>query len=172
MCYAGKLSLAGEVFQNLTADQIQSSLQYDPGNRLVIREVSGYSKFAIWTWFVIWVSAFELYLSFASLRQSASPRLAKTNGNPTKRIIRILTTKSAAGSHLTYEKELLNSRKNSNFHKTNHPGFPHGLPPMTQITTSFAYMPRMTLLSFPRSFYLLVTKSKVRYSSLTGVTRW
>jgi hypothetical protein len=94
--------------------------------------------------------AFELYLSFASLRQSASPRLAiingkpmkrivrtlitkrqsasprlaKTNGNPTKRIVRILTTKSAAGSHLTYEKDQLNSRKDSNFCKTNHPGFP------------------------------------------------
>jgi hypothetical protein len=61
--------------------------------------------------FVIWALAFELYLSFASMRQSASPRLAIIDGNPTKRIVRILTTKSAAGSHLTYEKELLNSGK-------------------------------------------------------------
>jgi len=82
----------------------------------------------LWS-FVIWVLAFELYLSFASLRQFASPRLAEINGNPTKRIVRILTTKSAAGSHPTYEKDLLNSRKNSHFCKTNHPGFPHGLPP-------------------------------------------
>jgi hypothetical protein len=42
----------------------------------------------------------------------------------TKRIVRILTTESAAGSRLTYEKELLDSRKNSHFYKTNHPGFP------------------------------------------------
>jgi hypothetical protein len=42
----------------------------------------------------------------------------------TKRIVRILTTESAAGGRLTYEKELLNSRKNSRFYKTNHPGFP------------------------------------------------
>jgi len=28
--------------------------------------------FVIWTWFVIWALAFELYLSFASLRESAS----------------------------------------------------------------------------------------------------
>jgi hypothetical protein len=76
-----------------------------------------------------WALAFYLYLSFASMRQSASPRLAKINGKPTKRIVRILTTKSPAGSRLTYEKELLNSRKNSHFYKTNHPGFPHGLPP-------------------------------------------
>ena len=110
--------------------------------------------FVIWTWFVIWALAFELYLSFASMRQSASPRLAKVDGNPTKRIVRtlaikhqsasprlakidgnptkrivrILTAKSAAGSHLTYEKELLNSGKNSHFYKTNHPGFPRALP--------------------------------------------
>jgi hypothetical protein len=42
----------------------------------------------------------------------------------TKRIVRILTTESAAGSRLTYEKELLDSRKNSHFYKTNHAGFP------------------------------------------------
>jgi hypothetical protein len=42
----------------------------------------------------------------------------------TKRILRTLTTESAAGSRLTYEKELLDSRKNSYFYKTNHPGFP------------------------------------------------
>jgi len=42
----------------------------------------------------------------------------------TKRIVRILTTESAAGGRLTYEKELLNSEKNSLFPKTNHPGFP------------------------------------------------
>jgi hypothetical protein len=188
--------------------------------------------FVIWTLFVIWALAFELYLSFASMRQSASPRLAiingnpmkrivrtlttkrqsasprlaiingnpmkrivrtlttkrqsasprlaKINGNPTKRIVRILTAKSATGSHLTYEKELLNSRKNSHFYKTNHPGKGNngglgGLmedPITIQTTTFFAYMPRMTLLSVSRSFYLPVTKSKVRFSSLAGVTRW
>jgi hypothetical protein len=43
---------------------------------------------------------------------------------PTKRIERTLTIETAAGSRLTYEKELLDSRKNSRFYKTNHPGFP------------------------------------------------
>jgi len=123
----------------------------------------------------------ENLLEIASLRQSASPhRLAKINGNPTKRIVRILTTKSAAGSRPTYEKELSNSRKNSDFYKTNDPGKgnngglggPMEDPITIQIPTFFAYMPGMTLLSVSRSFYLPVTKSKVRYSSLAGVTRW
>jgi hypothetical protein len=51
----------------------------------------------IWTWFVIWALAFELYLSFASMRQSAGPHgLTKTNGKPTKRIVCTLTVESAA----------------------------------------------------------------------------
>ena len=62
-------------------------------------------------------------------RQPASPRLAQINGNPTKRIVCTLVVKCAGGNRLTYEKELLNSRKNSYFYKTNHPGFPHRLPP-------------------------------------------
>jgi len=167
--------------------KLQSSLRYDPGNRRIIREASRL--------LVKWYSAnyrldptdrnylttvVENLLEIASLRQSASPRLAKINGNPTKRIVRILTTKSAAGSHLTYEKELLISIKNSHFYRTNHPGKGNngglgGLmedPFSIQITTFFADMPRMTLLSVSRSFYLPVTKSKVRYSSLAGVTRW
>jgi hypothetical protein len=53
----------------------------------------------------------ENILEIVSLRQSANPRRAKINGNPTKRIVRILTTKSPAGSGLPYEKELVNSRK-------------------------------------------------------------
>jgi hypothetical protein len=52
------------------------------------------------------------------------PWLAKTNGKPTKRIVCTLTSESAADGRLTYEKELLDSRKNSLFPKTNHPGFP------------------------------------------------
>jgi len=51
------------------------------------------------------------------------PRLANIKGKPTKRIVRTLTTESPGGNPLTYEKELLNSRKNSRFYKTNHPGF-------------------------------------------------
>jgi hypothetical protein len=167
--------------------KLQSSLQHDPANRRVIREASRL--------LVKWYSAnyrldptdrnylktvVESLLEIASMRQSASPRLAKINGNPTKRIVRVLTTKSAAGSHLTYEKDLLNSRKNSHFCKTNHPrkgnnGGPGGLmedPISIQITTFFAHMPRTTLLSVSRSFYLPVTKSEVRYSSLAGVTQW
>jgi len=57
------------------------------------------------------------------------PRLANIKGKPTKRIVRTLTTESSGGNRLTYEKELLNSRENSHFCKTNHPGFPHALPP-------------------------------------------
>ena len=141
--------------------------------------------FVIWTWFVIWALAFELYLSFASLRQSASPRLAKINGNPmkrivrtlttkrqsasprpakingnpTKRIVRILTTESAAGSHLTYEKELLNSGKNSHFYKTNHPGFPRALPSHDPNNNIFCiYAQNDTIECFP---FLLFASHKV-----------
>jgi len=46
-------------------------------------------------------------------------RLANMKGKPTKRIVRTLTTESSGAKRLTYEKELLNSRKNSNFYKTN-----------------------------------------------------
>jgi len=42
----------------------------------------------------------------------------------TKRIERILTTESSGGNRLMYENEPMNSRKNSHFYKTNHPGFP------------------------------------------------
>jgi hypothetical protein len=42
----------------------------------------------------------------------------------TKRIVRTLTTESAARGLLTYKKELFNSEKNSRFYKTNHSGFP------------------------------------------------
>jgi hypothetical protein len=58
----------------------------------------------------------------ASARQPS--RLAKTNGKPTKRIVCTLTIECAGGNRLTYEKELFNSKKNSGFYKTNHPGFP------------------------------------------------
>ncbi len=74
--------------------------------------------------FVIWALPFELCLSLASMRQSASPNgLAKTNGKPTKRIVCTSTIECAGGNRLTYEKELSNSRKTSSFYKTNHPGF-------------------------------------------------
>jgi hypothetical protein len=51
--------------------------------------------------------------------------------------------KRAAGNRLTYEKRVARLQKTSHSYKTNHPGFPHALPPMTstQITTSLAYMP-------------------------------
>ena len=82
------------------------------------------------------------------------PGLANIKGKPTKRIIRTLTTESSGGNRFTYEKELLNSRKNSNFYKTNHPGKGNngglgGLmedPISIQITTFFAYMPIWTSL--------------------------
>ncbi|OGN98236.1 MAG: hypothetical protein A2Z77_03475 [Chloroflexi bacterium RBG_13_51_36] len=55
-------------------------------------------------------------------------RLAKTNGKPAKRIVRDLRAKCAGGNRPTYEKELLNSRKNNRFPKTNHPAFPYAPP--------------------------------------------
>jgi hypothetical protein len=54
----------------------------------------------------------------ALIRQPPQP--PNTKGNPTKRIVRTLTTESSGGNRFTYDKELLNPRKNSNFHKTNH----------------------------------------------------
>jgi len=240
MCYPDELSPAGEVAENVTANQtqikskrggqkgnlnarkhgfysstlspaetsqlwnitnlegvdpeiafirvkLQSSLRYDPGNRRIIREASRL--------LVKWYSAnyrldptdrnylktiVENLLEIASMRQSASPRRAKINGNPTKRIVCILRVKCAGGNRLAYEKELLNSRKKGDFYKTNHPGKGNngglgGLmedPITIQTTTFFAYMPRMTLSKVFRSPCLPVTKSEVRYSSLAGVTRW
>src|SRR4030065_467318 len=66
--------------------------------------------------------------------EGVDPEIGLTNieSKPTKRIVRTLTTEPSGGNRLTYEKELLNSRKNSHFCKTNHPGFPHALPPVTR----------------------------------------
>jgi hypothetical protein len=168
----------------MTANQTQSSLQYDPGNRRVIREASRL--------LVKWYSpnyrldptdrsclknvignllevasprhcasphgsqktngnrTNRIVRILTTKRQSASPRLTKISGNPMKRIVRILAGKSAAGSHPTYEKELLNSRKNSDFYETNHPGFPHGLPPYDPNNNIFRiYAQNDTIECFP-----------------------
>jgi hypothetical protein len=80
--------------------------------------------------FGIWGLAFELYLSFASLHHPAGLQPHKHKGQMlTKRIVRILTTESAAGGRLTCEKELLNFRKDSHFYKTNHFWLPRVSPP-------------------------------------------
>ena len=122
--------------------------------------------FVIWTWFVICLPASvcqpprlaiingkpmkRIVRTLTTKRQSASPRLAKVDGDSTKRIVRILTAKSAAGSHLTYEKELLNSGKNSHFYKTNHPGLPHGLPPYDPDNNTFCiYAQNEIMVQFP-----------------------
>ena len=92
-----------------------------------------------------------IILGFAASVGHPSP-LVETNGKPTKRIVCILMVKCARGNRPTYEKELLNSRKNSHFYKTNHPakGNNGGLGGLMedlvsiQITISFAYMPGMT----------------------------
>jgi hypothetical protein len=60
----------------------------------------------------------------------------------TKRIVRTLTTESAGGNRLTYEKELLDSRKNSRFYKTNHPSFLHTLPPFDPNNNIFSIYAR------------------------------
>ena len=59
---------------------------------------------------------------------SPAPQPISIKGRSMKRIVRTLTIESSGGSRLTYEKSLLNSRKNSHFCKTNQPCFPHTLP--------------------------------------------
>jgi hypothetical protein len=71
-----------------------------------------------------------------------------------------------------YEKEPLDPRENSLFTKRIVAASLMVFPPVTQVATFFARMPTMTLLGASRSFYLPVTKSKLRYSSLAGVTQW
>jgi len=108
--------------------KLQSSLQYDPGNRRVIREASrlivkwysesygldaterGYLKTVV-----------DSLLETAYLHHSAGPQGSQKQmaGDETNRMY----FNNWIG-HATYEKELLNSRKNSRFYKTNHPGFP------------------------------------------------
>jgi len=53
----------------------------------------------------------------------------------TKRIVCTLTIEIARNTRLTYEKELLNSKKNSHFYKTNtnHPGFPAAVAHATSV---------------------------------------
>jgi len=64
----------------------------------------------------------------ASVRQP-SP-LAKTNGKPTKRIVLTLTT--AEVTTLGMEESCWTPGKIAILCRTNHPGFPHALPPMTR----------------------------------------
>ena len=86
------------------------------------------------------------------------PRLAKTNGKRTKRTVCTLTTESAGGNRLTYEKEPFNSTKNGLFYKTNHPGFPHGLPPYdASNNTLCTYAQNDTTGSLP--FLLLASRN-------------
>jgi hypothetical protein len=72
-------------------------------------------------------------------------------GKPAKRITFTLTIEYSGGNHFTYEKELLNSRKNCRFYKTNHPrkGNNGGLAglianPIGIPTTFLAYITRKT----------------------------
>jgi len=108
--------------------KLQSSLQYDPGNRRVIREASrlivkwysesygldaterGYLKTVV-----------DSLLETAYLHHSAGPQGSQKQmaGDETNRMY----FNNWIG-HATYEKELLNSRKNSHFYKTNHSSFP------------------------------------------------
>ena len=92
-----KLSPAGEVSQNVTANQIQLGRKCGSQN--------GFCHLG-----------FGICLP-ASLRPFA--RAAKTNAKLTKRIVCTLTTESAGGSCFTYGENLLNSAKNSHFSKTN-----------------------------------------------------
>ena len=87
VCYPDKSDPTGEVSQNLTANQTQTK-----------RQRGGQNGFSV----------------------HRPPWLVKTNGRPTKRIVSILRAKYAGDSRLTYEKELLNSRKDTHFCKTNH----------------------------------------------------
>ena len=124
MCYPDRLDPGGEVSQNVTANQTEIKRNRGGQNGFCHLDLVCHLDFGIWT------LAFELYLSFASMRQSAGPHgLAKTNGKPTKRIVCTLTSESAADGRLTYEKELLNFRKDSHFYKTNHFWLPRVSPP-------------------------------------------
>ena len=67
-----------------------------------------------------------------------------------------LTTESAGGNRLAYEKESSNSWKTSHSYKTNHPAFPHTPPPYdpnNNISCIYARNDKGKLLSntqFPR----------------------
>jgi hypothetical protein len=108
--------------------KLQSSLQSDAASPRVMREASRL--------LVKWYSesygldatdrsylktVVDNLLEIASLRQSANPRGSQSNRqiDETNRVY----FNNRIG-RLTYGRELLNSRKNSNFYKTNHPGFP------------------------------------------------
>jgi len=76
----------------------------------------------------------------------------------------------------TYEKELLNSGKNNHFYKTNHPGFPHALPPIRRNPTartcpSAVQNPRAPYGSGPpqiRYYFLRIPKDMLRWVKWTS----
>ena len=124
MCYPDKLSPAGEVSQNVTvnATQIKSKRGGQKGNRHARKHgfysgtLSPAQTSQLWN-----ITNREgVDPEIALIRQP--PRLANRKGKATKRIVCILRVKCAGGNRSTYEKELLNFRKNSSFYKTNHPG--------------------------------------------------
>ena len=102
--------------------KLQSSLQHDPDNRRNQRSLQITRKMVFCK---LQVGPDRPQLPENWCRESFGdclpasvrhpPRLANIKGKPTKRIVRTLTTESSGGNRLTYEKELLNSRKNSHF---------------------------------------------------------
>jgi len=115
VCYPGKSNPAGEVSQNVTVNTTQIKKEARWPERIL--------SFGLGLSFGLWHLSFICHLPPCVTPPACTPD--RHNWQMlTKRIVRILTTESAAGGRLTYEKELLNSRKNSHFPKTNHPGFP------------------------------------------------
>jgi len=97
VCYPDKSNPAGEGCRNMTASQTQLKRRRGGQN------------------------------GFCHLPPCVTPPVCTAHKHKgqmlTKRIVRTLTTESAGGNRLTYEKELLNFRKDSHFYKTNHSGF-------------------------------------------------
>src|SRR4030042_6337992 len=89
--------------------------------------------------------------SFTASVRHPSP-LVKTDGKPTKRIVRSLGLNVPELVSLRTKKSCSIPRQTTLFPKRIIPASIMVFPPVTQITTFFAYMPSMTLLSVSRSF--------------------
>jgi hypothetical protein len=86
------------------------------------------------------------------------PPALKNKWQATKRIVRTLTTESA---DLTYEKELLNFRKNGRFSETNHLSFtPSARQPSPFVTTGGKPTKRILLVSGPSVPELIALRTK------------
>jgi len=100
--YPGKSNPAGEVSQNVTVNTTQIKKEARWPERIL--------SFGLGLSFGLRHLSFICHLPPYVIPQACTAHNHKGQ-MLTKRIVRILTTESAAGSRLTYEKELLNSKK-------------------------------------------------------------